>query len=1004
MLNDFSSLNRFMRNPLRIEDHLEAQIGSDDLPIINSKPLRESSYILPSQVSGDMSLCLCTWNCHLTTGYLDVLQMIEISSSKFDIMGICETFLSSDQSLSAFSFPGYDFEVRNRSTMNRGGLGFLIKKNMKYMVREDLGVWIEGKIESFCLELEIEKRKVLISVVYRPPSARLDEFVAGFDELTRLVLSTSMDFFCMGDFNYNLLDLSGDNLDFFNYMISSDLYPLTCVPTRISTHSATLIDNVFVGPSYLSQSYSDVIVYPGSDHLPVIAHVTCLRKRRIPAKKILTRELKKQNLNSFAEELSCIKWDSVLGISGDSSLAYNQFMYIFQPIYEKTCPLRLTKQKRDDPRKPWITEAIIDMIKKRNLLYEQYLNSQDDADFAEFKRVRNKVNSMRRQAKKKYFEEKFSDSKGDTKATWQVINEFMGNQKSSQSPCIDINGSYVSDKNVVANHFGQFYSQVGSSVQESVRCDRENFLSEEFVDSRGDTVEFQFEKCTSDEVIKIVKNIKSNSAGIDGVNLRTFKAVLMYILPCILHIINLSMETGTFPEALKQAKVIPLYKGGARSDAGNWRPISILPLLSKILEKVIHRRLYDHLTKHSLLSDTQFGFRKGHSTSHAAIHLVDFVNNCLVKGEIPLTVFFDFRKAFDTVDFKILLQRLECLGVKGVSLKWFESYLCGRSIKVMIDDAFSSPYQVSCGVPQGSVLGPLLYLVYVDSMRFYLPDCCLTSFADDTAVTFSSRCLDSLVLKVNCVLRYFHVFTSLSLLSVNVTKTNFIVYSRVGKPSDIDGRILFNNKPVVQVQEIRYLGFYIDCNFSWKRHSDVVATKVARGLGAIRRFKNFLPQRVLLLLYHALIHPYASYGCMLWASNFYVNFKRVQTLQNRAMRLIGGYVEGVNNTSACFNKLQVLNVGQLRDYQIGIFAYQCWNDVSPEVFRDYFNDNRSLHHYETRHASDFIVPNRSGTRAGFHTRFSGPNVWNSIPESIRAAEHLGLFKNKLKKYLLGQGS
>ena len=198
MMNDISSLNRVMRNPLRIEDHLEAQIGSEDLPIINSKPLRESSYILPSQVSSDISLCLCKWNCHLTTGYLDVLQMIKISSSKFDIMGICETFLSSDQSLSAFSFPGYDFEVRNRSTMNRGGLGFLIKKNMKYMVREDLGVWIEGKIESFCLELEIEKRKVLISVVYKPPSARLDEFVAGFDELMRLVSSTSIDFFLYG--------------------------------------------------------------------------------------------------------------------------------------------------------------------------------------------------------------------------------------------------------------------------------------------------------------------------------------------------------------------------------------------------------------------------------------------------------------------------------------------------------------------------------------------------------------------------------------------------------------------------------------------------------------------------------------------------------------------------------------------------------------------------------------------------------------------------------------
>ena len=250
-------------------------------------------------------------------------------------------------------------------------------------------------------------------------------------------------------------------------------------------------------------------------------------------------------------------------------------------------------------------------------------------------------------------------------------------------------------------------------------------------------------------------------------------------------------------------------------------------------------------------------------------------------------------------------------------------------------------------MPQGSVLGPLLYLVYVDSMRFYLRDYCLTSFADDTAITFSNRCLDNLILKVNGVLRNFHVFTRLSLLSVNVAKTNVILHARVGKPNDINRKILFDNKHVVQ--DIRYLGFYLDCNLSWKRRSDINATKVARGLGAIQRFKKFLPPRVLLLLYHALIHPYTSYGCILWASDFCLNFKHVQILQNKAMHLVGEYVEAKHNTTASFKKLQVLNVGQLREYQVGIFAYQCWNNESPEVFSDYFSENRSLHHYESRH-------------------------------------------------------
>ena len=199
----------------------------------------------------------------------------------------------------------------------------------------------------------------------------------------------------------------------------------------------------------------------------------------------------------------------------------------------------------------------------------------------------------------------------------------MGRKNCSHSPCIDINQISVSDKVVVTNHFGHC-SKIGSSVHEGARNDSKNFLSDEFVDDRGERSEFRFEKCTSNEVIEIVIILMD-------VNLRIFKVTMMYLLPSLIHIINISLTTGTFLHALKQAKVILRFKGDLKSDRGNWRPISILLLFPKILEKVVHERLYDHLTKYGLLSETQVSFRRGHSTSHAAIHLVDFVNNCLQK-------------------------------------------------------------------------------------------------------------------------------------------------------------------------------------------------------------------------------------------------------------------------------------------------------------------------------------------------------------------------------------
>jgi hypothetical protein len=260
----------------------------------------------------------------------------------------------------------------------------------------------------------------------------------------------------------------------------------------------------------------------------------------------------------------------------------------------------------------------------------------------------------------------------------------------------------------VAEPFADYFSKIGQTVQQESNQSPESSREYEFQDDRGGRLAFEFERCTSDELLKIVGSIYSNSVGIDGMNLRTFKSILVCLLPCIVHIINLSLETGIFPEGLKTAKVIPLHKGGSRSDIGNWRPISILLLFSKILEK-----LYQYLTNYGILSDNQFGFCKSHSTTHAVQHLCDFVNQCLDSGKISLTVLIDFEKAFDTVDFSILLNRLKLLGVKRACLIWFDSFLKGRSIKVVIDNVTSSPYLVNCGVPQGSVLGPLLYFFFM---------------------------------------------------------------------------------------------------------------------------------------------------------------------------------------------------------------------------------------------------------------------------------------------------
>ncbi|XP_065580631.1 uncharacterized protein LOC136040317 [Artemia franciscana] len=402
--------------------------------------------------------------------------------------------------------------------------------------------------------------KFLISVVYKPPSASWEEFERGFDQLARAVSRTGLDFICMGDFNFDLLTLNGANFYFFNLMVSHDFFPIVNIPTRVTSHSATLIDNI-----YLDRSYADVVLYPCSDHFPVVGAVPRGRIKRNKIKKVMTRSLKRVNLQRFGEELSTIGFSEIMDMKDNASGAFDRMMGVVQPINDKTFPVKFLKPRKCEPRKTWITIEILKVSDLRNQAYVEYLNSECAMKLEEFKIIRNKVNSMRRNAKKEYFANQFSLNKDNTKRIWKVINDLLGKKKEAPPNSLLIQGELVNDEISITTKFAEFFSSVGQNVQAQGLVNFNNdLMKDEFVDDRGIGNEIEFQHCTGDETLKVVKTIKSNSAGTDGINLKTFKSVMCYLMPCLVHIINLSLQTGIFPDALKRAKVIPLHKGGSK--------------------------------------------------------------------------------------------------------------------------------------------------------------------------------------------------------------------------------------------------------------------------------------------------------------------------------------------------------------------------------------------------------------------------------------------------------
>ena len=349
---------------------------------------------------------------------------------------------------------------------------------------------------------------------------------------------------------------------------------------------------------------------------------------------------------------------------------------------------------------------------------------------------------------------------------------------------------------------------------------------------------------TKEEVIKEVKNLKSKqSCGFDGINMYTVKMVIDEIALPITHICNKSFEHGVFPSKLKICKIIPIYKNGDKQLFTNYRPVSLLPQFSKIVEKLFNKRLMDFVDKNELLYNGQYGFRHNMSTSLALLQLTEDITTQMDEANYTIGIFIDLKKAFDTIDHEILIKTLEYYGIRGIASKWLKSYLADRSQVVSINNEVSDSIKLRCGVPQGFILGPSLFLLYINDiykvsnlMNFIL-------FAVDTNLFCSGRNLQSLCEIVSKELNKLHVWFQVNKLSLNISKTNYMLFSN--KMIESVPKISINNEDIEHVYSSKFLGVQVDCKFSWKCHVQYIRSKLAKNAGVLRKLKYLLDKEVL---------------------------------------------------------------------------------------------------------------------------------------------------------------
>ena len=598
------------------------------------------------------------------------------------------------------------------------------------------------------------------------------------------------------------------------------------------------------------------------------------------------------------------------------------------------------------------------------------------------------LQSSLRKAKSDYYHKQFQNNISDIKKTWSKINEVLCRKsKKADLPDYFLDGNKILRENVdIADCFNKFFANIGPDLANSIKGP----MGQSYKDYLKKKIEsnFVFDTVDNTYVLKLIQNLKSKpSFGHDGLSSIMLKEVSSSISPILTCIINQSLCTGIFPESLKIAKIIPVYKKENPHITDNYRPVSLLPILSKIFEKVVFIQVYDYFTENDLLYKSQYGFRKLHSTELAALEFADKIVSNLEQGKLPLAIFLDLSKAFDTIDHKILLEKLKYYGISGKAIEWFQSYLCERKQYVQYGDSTSSMSFIKTGVPQGSILGPLLFIIYMNDIAAVTKKFHFTLYADDTSLvepicTFS---LDSdredystMSKNINSELKLITDWLSLNKLSLNAKKTKMMVFHhRQKKVPKNDIKLFINSKKIECVAEFNFLGVILDQNLNWKSHVHKISGKIAGVAGTLSRLKRFLPCNILKTIYNALIQPHLNLGVLLWG----INIGRIYKLQKWAVRAITSSKYN-SHTSPLFKKLKLLRIHELYKLNMIKFFFKYKKGLLPAYFNGMFEESFLSHDHDTRYKNEPVPGTWKSIAAKNSIRIALPAAITIFPQSI----------------------
>ena len=967
----------------------------------------------------------------------------------FSVVALAETNINCSEKdlfcLSEEYTSVYQSKIENKK--KGSGLGLYINKKFNFTLNDSLSS-CDQDIESLFINITSLEKPTVVGVVYRPPNGDVERFNDEVQSLfTQLNAPSDCSCYILGDFNINLHNITySSHQKFEELFISSGFTPLISTATHQQPNCAkTCIDNILTNNAE-NISLSGTLELNISNHSAIFQFT----RQKPPitnntGKITIHYEYSQANIKNF-----CTALDERLNDSQTVISNFNDFSAIFQSSVDDGCKLVTPKTtKRNAITNPWITAGLIKSITYKDKLYKNWkksisnkIKNGDPVKYEAYKAYRKCLCKIIRSAKKKYYYTGYTvqlliKNKGNSKKTWEIINKLRGKAKSDIKASFFIDNELITCRRAIATKFNNYFTSLACNLNADAYSEIPLTSFPSFYSYLNKPCEKSIflEDCTTDELTHIIKEFKNGKAS--DIPIVLIKKSAAIISPCLAPLYNGCMSSGNFPDILKIGKITPIFKKGDRENIENYRPISTLPIFGKIFEKIIYSRLYKFFSSQGILDDSQFGFRQGHSTVHAIRHSVNIINDSHKAQKHVIGIFIDLSKAFDTLDHKILTEKLANCGIRGVAHSLLSSYLSERKQYTNFLGESSGLESVRYGVPQGSVLGPLLFLLYINDIVNCINDegCKLVLYADDTNVFVIDINRDAAIHKANLLLKRINQFMKSNLLHINLGKCCFIhfeppqVYkARTGgtcartRPYSRNAdspKIKINDQVIKEVTSTKFLGVIIDNKLSWVPHIDMLYLKLKSATGILNRIIKFIPEENYKSLYFALFESHMNYCLTVYGSANKTHTEKLFRVQKHCVRILFGnreeYLDKFNtcarvrefskqilgsefysreSSKPIFQSLNILTLPNIYNYQTCLEALKILKFHRPtSLYETYKLSQRN-------NSTLLILPPKTN-----HLTYISSRMWNTAVKALAKDcglidIKLGSFKRSLKNSLL----